>query len=102
MSIYDIIPVENNGMSVISLMTFFFVGVIFTLVFRWIVSRFAEQNERFKEHDERFKEHDDCVEELRNGLSDGRVQFAELKGLIKNTENIVSRIERAVSDMIKK
>lgn len=95
MSLYDIIPVENEGMSVITLIVFAFGGIGIITVMKWI-------NIRFKEQDMKLKEHDDCVDELRAGLSDGRVQFARLEGTIKNTENIVYRIEQVLSDFTKK
>ena len=102
MSIYEILPIENNGMSVITVILFFGAGVFFMAILKWIIMQFDLNNIRFKEHDIKFKEHDECVQEMRNELANGRVQFAELKGSIQNTENIVSRIEKSVSELIRK
>ena len=96
MTIYDIVPVENHGMSVITLIVFFiiisFATVGLGVFMRLIVDKFQEQ-------DKRFDEHDDCVKELRGELSDSRVRFAEVQGTMEKIQMVVDRIDIQMSEL---
>lgn len=92
MSIYEFVPIENEGMSVISATVFFFSGVIAILILNWTINKFKEQ-------DNRIAKHDNCVDELRNDLADGRVQFEKVKGSIEQTQIVVDRIDQSLSDI---
>lgn len=94
MSIYSIIPIEYSGMSIITVIVFFFCAVGGGMVLKWICERFDKQDERISEHD-RF------VEEVKDDLADNRVQFAEMNGVIQQTRMIVDRIDKSVSDIAK-
>jgi hypothetical protein len=94
MSVYEIIPIENCGMSVITGIILFFAGVGSVIVIKWIVGRLDK-------HDEKLEEHENVFDEIRHDFADGRVQFTELKGSIKQTEIIVARIDKSLSDIAK-
>ena len=89
MSVYNIVPIEYEGMSIITVLVLFFMGVGFMAVLNWIRERFAVQDERLEEHD-RF------VNDIRGEFADNRVQCAEMKGTIKQTQTIVNRIDRSL------
>lgn len=92
MSIYSIIPIEYSGMSIITVIVFFFSAVGFGAVLKWICERFDKQDERISEHDK-------FVEDVKDDLADNRVQFAEMNGVIQQTRVIVDGIDKSVSDI---
>ena len=92
MSIYSIIPIEYSGMSIITVIVFFFSAIGFGAVLKWICERFDKQ-------DKRISEHDTFVEEVKEDLADNRVQYAEMNGAIQQTRMIVDRIDKSVSDI---
>ena len=92
MSIYSIIPIEYSGMSIITVIVFFFSAVGLGAVMKWICERFNKQDKKIAEHDK-------FVDDVKNDLADNRVQFAEMNGVIQQTRMIVDRIEKSVSDI---
>jgi len=93
LTIYDIIPLESHGMSIFTAMVFVFSGIVASALIKLFKDKFREQ-------DERIDSHDDCVDEIREKMSDGRVQFAEIKGTIKETRVVVERIDKSVVKII--
>jgi len=85
MTIYNFIPIENEGMSVITLLVLAFAGMGSLAILRWLI-------QRLDDHDTSFKA-------VAIELSNGRVQFAELKGSIRETKMIVDRIDASLSDI---
>ena len=94
MSIYNILPIENSGMSVITAMVFFFSSIGLMAVLQWL-------KERFRLQDEKIEEHDKFVDEIKKEFSDNRVQYTELKGSIQRTQMVVDRIDSSLSDIVK-
>ena len=94
MSIFNIVPVEYEGMSVITMIVFFFVGVGTMAILKWT-------RERFETQDDRLEEHDKFVRDIRGAFADNRVQCAEMKGSIEKTQTIVDRIDHSLSDIVK-
>ena len=101
MTIFGILPIEEEGISVLSLFIFAFAGIGAAVVLKWVTERFEKQDERFKAQDEKFTHHDQCVEEIRKELSDGRVQFAKMDGTLSQIRMIVDRIDASSSDIAK-
>ena len=94
MSIYNILPIENSGMSVITAMVFFFSSIGLMAVLQWL-------KERFRLQDEKIEEHDKFVDEIKQEFSDNRVQYTELKGSIKQTQYVVDKIDKSLADIVK-
>jgi septal ring factor EnvC (AmiA/AmiB activator) len=94
MSIFEVIPIEEEGISVITCIIFFFAGVSSIAVLKWIISRLDK-------HDERLDCHEKVFDEVRHDFADGRVQFTEIKGSVKQTQTIVDRIDKSLSDIAK-
>lgn len=90
----DIVPLENEGMSVITAIFFLFAGAGIAVLVKYLTSRLDDQ-------DIRINNHDSCVDELRGELAAGRVQFAEVKGTISQTQIVVDRIDSSLSDIAK-
>lgn len=103
MSLYEFVPVESHGMSVITLLVLVifttFAGVGITVTLKWIVEKFHEQNEMIKDVDERV---DRCVGEIKDEMSDGKVQFAEIKGTIGQTKIMIDNIDKSVSTLLER
>lgn len=94
MSIYNITPIEYSGMSVITAIFFIFIGLG-----SWVVLQ--QIRDRFNKQDGKIKEHDVFVEEIKQEFSDNRVQCAEMKGSIKQTQYVVDKIDQSLSDIVK-
>ena len=93
LSIYDIIPLESHGMSIFTAMVFVFSGIVATALIKLFRDKFSAQDERIDQHGR-------CVDEIRDKMADGRVQFAEIKGTIKETRVVVERIDKSVVKII--
>lgn len=94
MSIYNITPIEYSGMSVITAIFFVFIGLGSWAVLQQISKRFNLQDEKIEEHDK-------FVEDMKQEFSDNRVQCAEMKGSIKQTQYVVDKIDQSLSDIVK-
>ena len=91
---FSIVPIEYEGMSIITALVLFFMGVGFMAVLKWIRERLAVQDEKLEEHDK-------FVDDIRSEFADNRVQCAEMKGSIKQTQMVVDRIDRSLENIAK-
>lgn len=101
MNLPEFIPIEYEGMSVITgiILSFAAVGVI--AILKWVTDKFQEQDAKIKDVDVRVDHHDTCVDEIRKEMSDGRVQSAEIKGTIQETKTVVERIDGSITEITK-
>lgn len=99
MSIPQFIPIESDGMSVITGIVLSFGAIGATAVLKWVTNKFQEQDEKIKDVDIRVDHHDQCVDDLRVELADGRVQFAEVKGTMDKIQSVVDRIEFQMTEV---
>lgn len=90
----EFLPIINEGMSVITAIVLFFAGIGSIVVLKWII-------DRLNKHDERLECHENVFNDVRGDFADGRVQFTEMKGSIKQTQIIVDRIDKSLSDIAK-
>ena len=94
MGFIDIIPIEYDGMSIFTLIILVLATIGSYGLLKWIVLRLDG-------HDEKFNAFDKIVKEVREDFADGRVQFSELKGSIRETQIVVERIDRSLGEIAK-
>ncbi len=94
MGLYEFIPIENEGMSVVSALVLFFSGIGSWVIMKWII-------EKFNYHDKVLTAHEKMFDEVTRELNNSKIQFTEMKGDIKQTRMIVDRIDKSLSDIAK-
>ena len=83
----DFMPIENDGMSVITAIVLFFL-IVGGLYF---IKEFSKSG---REQDKNLNEHRGLINEL-------KVDIAEMKGDVKETRSVMKRIETGISEMQK-
>lgn len=88
----DIVPIEYKGMSVFTALFFMFSATGAFAILR-------RTGEKFKEQDVKFAMHDAFVLECKDDLADLKVEITEMRGMIRQTQMVVGRIEAMVDKM---
>lgn len=92
MSLYEFIPVEKEGMSVITALIFFFASLGALALINWV-------KDRLNTHDEILEKHDKTFEQVKDELIKNRIQYTKMEGTIEKTQIIVDRIDKSLSDI---